>query len=292
VLLLHGTKPEAVHPILWQGLDPQLAKDGLFGCGTYLAEDAAKADQYCTVDAAFCGNNAALRPLHNKLYAKNVKHGGDVFYALVCRAVLGAPASTRDGRTVLAAGGAGASDGGVGAGAGGASAASTRLFENAERRSLAGGAHALLAEKGDVITRFREVVVFNPAAIDVVYLVALKRERYYCDCGLPASRRTVVNNSNGNAGRPILFCDKGDADPGKCTFLCMLPLCHCGRSAELATAANGAPYYRCGMRRGFCVFKGAFKDWPASTGGGGAGAGSPSKRPREGDSGGGGGGTP
>lgn len=45
VLLLHGTRPEALHSILFEGLDPALARSGLFGRGTYFAEHAAKVDQ-------------------------------------------------------------------------------------------------------------------------------------------------------------------------------------------------------------------------------------------------------
>jgi RNA:NAD 2'-phosphotransferase (TPT1/KptA family) len=42
VLLLHGTKPENLHSILFTGLDPEVSKEGLFGKGTYFAESAAK----------------------------------------------------------------------------------------------------------------------------------------------------------------------------------------------------------------------------------------------------------
>lgn len=41
-LMLHGTKPDHLHKLLFEGLDPDLAKKGLFGRGTYLAEHAAK----------------------------------------------------------------------------------------------------------------------------------------------------------------------------------------------------------------------------------------------------------
>jgi len=44
-LLLHGTKPELLFPILFEGLDPTVAKDGLFGRGTYFAEAAGKASE-------------------------------------------------------------------------------------------------------------------------------------------------------------------------------------------------------------------------------------------------------
>ena len=38
VLLIHGTKPEAVVNILEKNLDPQMAREGLFGKGVYFAE--------------------------------------------------------------------------------------------------------------------------------------------------------------------------------------------------------------------------------------------------------------
>ena len=49
-LLLHGTKPQHLHSLLFDGLDPQVSSDGLFGRGVYFAEDAAKIDQYVGVD--------------------------------------------------------------------------------------------------------------------------------------------------------------------------------------------------------------------------------------------------
>jgi hypothetical protein len=45
VLLLHGTKPEVVLSILQNSLDPDMARPGMFGRGTYFAEDSAKIDQ-------------------------------------------------------------------------------------------------------------------------------------------------------------------------------------------------------------------------------------------------------
>jgi hypothetical protein len=39
-LALH--KYQVMHGILFEGLDPALARQGLFGAGTYFAEDAAK----------------------------------------------------------------------------------------------------------------------------------------------------------------------------------------------------------------------------------------------------------
>ena len=95
VLLLHGTKPEAVFPILWQGLDPLLAKDGLFGSGSYFAEDAAKVDQYCTVDKEWRGSlDHALQPLHRKLYERGTKHAATRLCAAWCLAAHPQPPAT------------------------------------------------------------------------------------------------------------------------------------------------------------------------------------------------------
>ena len=45
-VLLHGTRPEFLYNILFEGLNPSVAANGLFGRGTYFAEDAGKIDQY------------------------------------------------------------------------------------------------------------------------------------------------------------------------------------------------------------------------------------------------------
>ena len=91
LLLLHGTKPGNIYDILFKGLDPGLCSDGLFGKGVYLAEDAAKIDQYITKDPTWKGNDPEheLHRLRKKLYQRHVKHGQDVFYALVCRVCQG-----------------------------------------------------------------------------------------------------------------------------------------------------------------------------------------------------------
>ena len=50
VFLLHGTRPENLHSILFEGHKTALANNGLFGRGIYFAENAAKIDQYSTND--------------------------------------------------------------------------------------------------------------------------------------------------------------------------------------------------------------------------------------------------
>jgi hypothetical protein len=246
VLLLHGTKPENVFPILFQGMDPELAKLGLFGSGSYFAEHAAKIDQYTRADEKWCARDDghALQPLHQKLYEHGVKHpgtaaGGGVYYALVCRVTMGAFDTTKDGSTTLK---------------------DARLFADGNSgfggRKLAGGAHALCAEVGGKVARYREFVCFEPAAIDVEYLVAYKREKHYCDCGLPAVRRTVTKEGP-NQGRNILFCSKPRDDASNCNFIHMLPVCKCGMSAAVKLKKNGEPYYSCGAKRDHCDYR----DW-------------------------------
>ena len=147
--LLHGTKPQHLHCILYEGLDPEKAANGLFGRGTYFAEDAGKIDQYAAVDVRF-EKEGELAELHRKLY-KGVKHPKNVHYALITRVLLGASVHTQDGRTQLL---------------GGASSSSS-LFASAEKSVLATHAElaekpdSLIAEVGEVAQHFREVVVFN-----------------------------------------------------------------------------------------------------------------------------------
>ena len=85
------------HGILFEGLDPHLSKDGLFGKGTYLAEAAAKIDQYLKQDLEWRGN----KPDHElqKLYEVGVKHATHVYYALVCRRALRSCRYHQDGKT-------------------------------------------------------------------------------------------------------------------------------------------------------------------------------------------------
>ncbi|CAK9097318.1 unnamed protein product [Durusdinium trenchii] len=228
MLLLHGTKPNHLYNILFEGLDPHLSEDGIFGKGSYLAEDAAKVDQYLTKDPEWKGHAPGheLCALHKKLYDRNVKHATDVYYALVCRTALGELAVTKDGTTCVESGKA--------------------IFEDRRRKTLKQGKTSILAELGKKIRRFREFVVLDPAALSIEFLVALKRVRHYCDCGQTAVQRTVTNGLPENFGRDILFCPLGRADG--CGFIHMLPQCYCGRAAEVADKRNGEKYFRCGKR--------------------------------------------
>ena len=96
LLLLHGTKAEIVSSILAKSLDPGLARQGLFGKGTYFAEHPAKIDQYTVEDREFCGGKRQSKygvvcTLHNQLYPRPELHPGNAHYALVCRVALGTP---------------------------------------------------------------------------------------------------------------------------------------------------------------------------------------------------------
>lgn len=128
-----------------------------------------------------------LHRLHHRLYS-NVQHAGGVYYVLVCSVALGEPSRTKDGHTELDGGGA--------------------LFESGERRALKqAGRHALLAELGERIQRFREVVVFAPEAIQIELLVAVRRCRRYCDCTQPQRAATVARPHHGWV-RPMLVCPR------------------------------------------------------------------------------------
>lgn len=153
VLLLHGTKPEVVKSILESSLDPKMAGRGMFGRGTYAAEHAAKIDQYC-VSTTERTRDERTQDLFSELFdrADDAPEDG-VYFALVCRYVLGTPAVTRDGDTELSG---------------------ADLFVNAEKSKLQPGFDSLVAEAGDdcLVKRFREFVVFDPGAIHIEYLVS------------------------------------------------------------------------------------------------------------------------
>jgi len=96
-ILLHGTKPEIVLTILQNGLNERLS-GGLFGSGSYLAEDPSKIDQYCTPDQGLGSGDKSVEVLHDKLYRQHdLNHPGRVFYCFATRVVLGIPVYTKDG---------------------------------------------------------------------------------------------------------------------------------------------------------------------------------------------------
>jgi hypothetical protein len=157
--LSHGTKPESMLAILSSGLNERFS-GGLFGNGTYFAEDVAKNDQYCTVDA----RKGQFAELHTELYNKTgARHEGDVFYVFICRVVLGCRVRTQDGSTDLDKSGR-----------------SIWSSQNRELSIIDGSSppvihHSLLAEIGGRISRFREFIVFHGDRIYPEYLIAYKR---------------------------------------------------------------------------------------------------------------------
>ena len=70
--LLHGTAPATLPNIMSGGANERFS-GGLFGSGTYFAEDASKNDQYVTNDAAF----GQFAELHGLIYANDMpRHPG------------------------------------------------------------------------------------------------------------------------------------------------------------------------------------------------------------------------
>lgn len=273
VRLIHGTKPEYVYDILFDGLDPQLARNGLFGRGVYFAENAAKINQYVTRDEKnlmFQKKNVQKDKekttlLHRKLYANGYLHPKDVFYALVCKVALDKePVFTKDGKTECGKDGKHKKK------------AKTRkskhddpkktdieedadkapwLFEKDSGRSkLADNSkHSLIALTGDRIKRFREFIVFEKDAIDIEYLVAFKRTRRYCKCGKDLIKRTVKNSDAGNRGRDIFHCPDKNKHK-KCgkefsDYGYMWPRCDCNKACLVEYTKDRRRFYKCGMRK-------------------------------------------
>lgn len=253
MLLLHGTKAEYVYSILFQGLDPNLSTLGLFGRGTYFAEDGAKIDQYLgELDRQFIDKKKTQRgtrdywiaKLHRRLYTYGVDHPNGVHYAFVCRVVMGEPVITKTGIE------------------------DPKFLELFDGDRLKSGKHSLLCELGTRIVRYREFVVHQPMAIEIQYLVALKRTRKYCAlCGTQASRRTVTTTTNGNQGRIFLYCDNAGCMAKRhattSQYIAMLPYCHCGLEAGVKKGRDGITrYYICKTHA--CEFRQQCPDVPNS----------------------------
>jgi len=225
VFLLHGTRPENLFSILFEGHDLQRAGKGSgsrFGEGIYFAEHAGKIDQYSTVDSKYdCSDDGPLAPLHRELYTAGFRHPENVCYALVCRVVLGSPEETNNGTTSLSG---------------------DHLFTLTQRNVLAASSsHSLITDlPGD---KFSEFVIFDERAVFVEYLVAYKRIKYFCECvdeqgkGIPLERKTVTKRTL-NFNRTFLVCNN-------CNYRRMLPLCKHGETAEAKVSQNGCPYYTC-----------------------------------------------
>jgi len=163
MFLLHGTTPDCVLTLLQNGLNERFSA-GLFGHGSYLAEDAGKNDQYVARDP---GSGAAeLKDLHARLYRQGNKHPGNVYYIFVCRVIMGIFMRTRSGGVA-----ARDLDGGF------------LIWAKAARRELATipgvkppvHFHSLVAETGVDIHRYREFIQFHDARLYPEYLLAYQR---------------------------------------------------------------------------------------------------------------------
>jgi hypothetical protein len=210
-LLLHGTDPRHLQSILFEGLLPNLARDELFGRGTYFAESGAKIDCNAHIDRKWSIDDKGLQQLHGKLYQEQKQlHPKHIYYALVCRVLLGRTVHTDTTHD-------------------------DAIFEpNSGRSALArdrsgGKVHSLVAEKGAGANHpAREFVVFSMDQIYVEYLIAYRLVREKCDCGIAATKRTVVKKTL-NRNCPIIFCGKNNK---ACRFMRMEPLCDCQESAK------------------------------------------------------------
>merc|ERR1712217_44162 len=141
VYLSHGSKPESLLAILSGGLNERFS-GGLFGNGTYLAEDVNKNDQYCTYDQRH-GDHPQL---HKLLFDDTgLHHPGQLLYVLICRVVLGKFIRTKDGQTDL-------------------DNSSRRSIWSSQQRELTTVIdtsppllhHSLLVETGGKVSRYRE----------------------------------------------------------------------------------------------------------------------------------------
>jgi len=155
--LVHGTRPESILAILAGGLNERFS-GGLFGSGTYFAEDVAKSDQYCTPD----NQSADLSDLHKELYDNlRIPHPGECYYFFICRVVLGHAIHTKDGHVDE-------------------SGRNIWSINHRELSIIRGSSppvihHSLVAETGAVIQRFREIISFHGDRIFPEYLVAYHR---------------------------------------------------------------------------------------------------------------------
>lgn len=148
--LLHGTKPDTVKKILSDGLNERFS-GGLFGHGSYLAEDPAKSDQYATPDAG-------CRALAG--HAEGCE--GDVCYMFLCRTVLGWFVQTMDGETSLQNG--------------------RSIWSTNDKREFStipgmdSPYHSLQVEIGGRVHRHREYILTHSDRIYPEYLLAYSRQ--------------------------------------------------------------------------------------------------------------------
>ena len=170
VFLMHGTNPDIIGTILRQGLNERFC-NGLFGHGSYLAEDCSKNDQYVRQDASLCTDdkNPNVKNLHRMLYSDlNVSHPGNCYYIVVCRALLGCPIRTKDGTTDL-------DDGGNRT-----ISSSGKAPNDIKELTYVPGLpniyhHSLIVEKGVRVARHREFLLYHSESVYPEYLVAYHR---------------------------------------------------------------------------------------------------------------------
>eukprot|EP01062_Namystynia_karyoxenos_P066685 TRINITY_DN60609_c0_g1_i1.p1 TRINITY_DN60609_c0_g1~~TRINITY_DN60609_c0_g1_i1.p1 ORF type:complete len:1259 (+),score=354.77 TRINITY_DN60609_c0_g1_i1:92-3868(+) len=149
--LFHGTKPEHVLSILADGMNERFC-GGLFGHGTYFAENPWKSHHYTAE------HRAGEHPdLVRHLYAASAPEHR-CRYILVCRVVCGAATVTSDGHTQHFSG-------------------APLWAPGAVRRELAktpNGGHysSLLAVPGGLVAGYREIVIFRGQRIYPEYLLA------------------------------------------------------------------------------------------------------------------------
>jgi hypothetical protein len=161
VYLAHGTDPQNIMKIIQNGLNEHFSR-GIFGQGSYLAEDFAKCDQYCTVDKGYV-DDGELKTLHSEIFDEPSQHGGNLTYILLCRAMLGYFVCTKDAINKIS-------------GTGTIWSNQHRELALIEDQTESGfHHHALVAETGVRLKRFREFVLFHGARIYPEYLIAIQR---------------------------------------------------------------------------------------------------------------------
>eukprot|EP01062_Namystynia_karyoxenos_P010879 TRINITY_DN13882_c0_g1_i5.p1 TRINITY_DN13882_c0_g1~~TRINITY_DN13882_c0_g1_i5.p1 ORF type:complete len:487 (+),score=47.39 TRINITY_DN13882_c0_g1_i5:134-1594(+) len=157
--LFHGTRPEAIRPIVREGFNERLCARALFGEAVYLAEDAGKADQYCVEEPP-----GAHPEIEREFYSGSSPRGPHrLCYVFVCRAVCGFPAMTQDGRVRIDGGPLFATD-------------TRRELVHVDPHSRGERYTSLVAELGRNIVRYREFVVFRGQLVYPEYLLAYRRQ--------------------------------------------------------------------------------------------------------------------
>ena len=141
---------------------PLLSGISFIATKSILLRPSGKNDQYVTRDP----RHGAHPELHRQLYESARHPNESVYYLLLCRVTAGMVARTRDGVTKLDGGG-----GSVFCAAG-----------NRELAQVAGATppvhhHAMLAETGGRVERYREIVVFHDEYVYPEYVLAYRRRQ-------------------------------------------------------------------------------------------------------------------